>query len=78
MKETFRQIALLIAFPLALGAQDETSDTSPHVQRFVEVEPGVKLEVLEWGGTGRPVVLLAGRGSQAHVFDDFAAKLTPQ
>ena len=45
-------------------------------ERFVTVEPGVKLQVLDWGGSGRPVVLLAGEGSTAHEFDDFAPKLT--
>jgi pimeloyl-ACP methyl ester carboxylesterase len=34
------------------------------------------LEVLDWGGSGRPIVLLAGGGNTAHVFDDFAPKLT--
>jgi pimeloyl-ACP methyl ester carboxylesterase len=42
----------------------------------VTVEPGVKLEVLDWGGTGRPLVLLTGLGNDAHVFDGFAEKLT--
>jgi len=32
--------------------------------------------VLDWGGSGRPLVLLAGGGDTAHVFDDFAPKLT--
>jgi non-heme chloroperoxidase len=32
--------------------------------------------VLDWGGTGRPVVLLAGLGGTAHAFDAFARKLT--
>jgi non-heme chloroperoxidase len=36
----------------------------------------VRLEVLDWGGSGRPIVLLAGGGDTAHVFDDFAPKLT--
>src|ERR1035437_7027917 len=40
------------------------------------VGDGVQLEVLDWGGTGRPVVLLAGLGFTAHVFDGFAEKLT--
>jgi pimeloyl-ACP methyl ester carboxylesterase len=44
--------------------------------QFVTVEDGVQLEVLDWGGTGRAVVLLAGLGWTAHVFDDFAPKLT--
>jgi pimeloyl-ACP methyl ester carboxylesterase len=34
------------------------------------------LEVLDWGGSGRPIVLLAGGGNTAHVFDNFAPKLT--
>jgi pimeloyl-ACP methyl ester carboxylesterase len=42
------------------------------------VEDGVKLEVLDWGGSGRPIVLLAGLGATAHTFDDFAQKLTPE
>jgi pimeloyl-ACP methyl ester carboxylesterase len=44
--------------------------------QFVEVETGVKLEVLDWGGTGLPLVLLTGLGDTAHVFDTFAPKLT--
>lgn len=43
--------------------------------RQVTVEPNVQLEVLDWGGTGRPIVLLAGGGNTAHVFDEFAPKL---
>jgi len=44
--------------------------------RYVEVEPEVRLEVLDWGGHGRSVVLLAGGGDTAHVYDKFAPKLT--
>jgi pimeloyl-ACP methyl ester carboxylesterase len=51
-------------------------DASTHRTRFVSVEPGVRLEVLEWGGTGRPLVLLSGLGNNAHVFDQLAPKLT--
>jgi non-heme chloroperoxidase len=32
--------------------------------------------VLDWSGKGRPVVLLTGSGNTAHVFDEFAPKLT--
>jgi hypothetical protein len=51
------------------------NDPSPHVTRFVSVDKDVRLEVLDWGGSGRPIVLLAGGGNTAHVFDDFAPKL---
>jgi len=59
---------------LVLGAAGLSAE-KPAIQ-FVEVEPGVRLEVLDWGGTGRPVVLLAGGGDTAHVYDEFAPKLT--
>lgn len=50
-------------------------DASPHRVQFVTVEDGIRLEVLDWGGTGRPIVLLAGLGNTAHVFDEFALRL---
>ena len=52
------------------------ADTSPHSVRMISVEPTVGLEVLDWGGPGRPLVLLAGMGDTAHVYDTFAPKLT--
>jgi pimeloyl-ACP methyl ester carboxylesterase len=59
-------------------AQESTpwSDPFPHLVRLVTVEKGVQLEVLDWGGSGRPIVLLAGLGHTAHIFDEFAPKLT--
>jgi non-heme chloroperoxidase len=60
----------------SLGAEAAPwRDPSPHAVRYVTVDDGVRLEVLDWGGSGRPVVLLAGGGNTAHVFDDFAPKL---
>ena len=50
-------------------------DSSPHAITFVTVDNGVTLEVLDWGGYGRAVVLLAGYQT-AHEYDDFAPKLT--
>ena len=40
------------------------------------VDRGVQLELLDWGGSGQPVVLLTGSGHTAHVYDAFAPKLT--
>ena len=51
-------------------------DSSNHKVQFINVDANVKLEVLDWGGTGRPLVLLTGLGDNAHVYDDFAPKLT--
>jgi non-heme chloroperoxidase len=47
-------------------------DPSPHKILRVAVAPGVRLEVLDWGGSGPPLVFLAGFGNSAHVFDNFA------
>jgi pimeloyl-ACP methyl ester carboxylesterase len=52
-------------------------DSSPHTVQFITVDHDVKLEVLDWGGLGRPLVWLAGLGNNAHVFDKFAPKLAP-
>jgi pimeloyl-ACP methyl ester carboxylesterase len=69
---------LLALVAVALHSQSLTAwkDPSPHAARFVAVDRDVQLEVLDWGGSGRPIVLLAGGGNTAHVFDNFAPKLT--
>ena len=50
-------------------------DPSPHEVRFREVAPAVRLEILDWGGAGPHLLLLAGHGDSAHVFDDCALQL---
>jgi len=80
-RQLARAVVLLVAFfARSLSAQQPIAwrDPSPHTTKFVAVEKKVKLEVLDWGGSGRPVVLLAGLGSTAHTFDEFAPKLTPE
>lgn len=66
---------VLLGTPLFSQNAGTWKDPSPHVTRFITVDKGVELEVLDWGGSGRPLVLLAGGGNTAHVFDDFAPKL---
>jgi pimeloyl-ACP methyl ester carboxylesterase len=59
------------------------TDPSPHRVLFIPVAGRslgraagpVRLEVLDWGGTGPAVVLLAGSGGTAHVYDDLAPQL---
>jgi non-heme chloroperoxidase len=74
----YRAVAMIVLeLTLAVGARSQEAwhDPSPHTIHFVTVQEGVRLEVLEWGGSGRDVVMLAGSGNSAHVFDDFAPKL---
>lgn len=53
------------------------SDPSPHRSGFIAAN-GIKLHYLDWGGAGDALVLLAGVGNTAHVFDDFAPRLSDQ
>ena len=70
--------ALFVSLLDSLHSQrlDSWQDPSPHSVQFVAVAQNLQLEVLDWGGTGRPVVLLAGGGNTAHIYDEFATKLT--
>ena len=68
---------LIASLVVSLNAPAQT-DSSPHKVQFVTVEEGVQLEVLDWGGSGRPLIFLAGAGDTAHVFDYFAPKFTGQ
>ena len=56
--------------------RDLWRDTAPHVAGMVRVAPDVRLQYLDFGGTGPSIVLLAGLGNTAHAFDDFAPALT--
>ncbi|MGE3843587.1 MAG: alpha/beta fold hydrolase [Vicinamibacterales bacterium] len=71
--------ALLTTQGLAAGQASRSSslwrDSSPHQVRWVTVDSSVRLEVLDWGGAGPPVVLL-GCYLSAHAYDEFAPKLT--
>ncbi len=67
---------LLVSLAPLYSQQSATwRDPSAHHVQFVTVDKNVRLEVLDWGRSGRPVVLLAGGGDTAHVFDDFAPQL---
>jgi hypothetical protein len=68
---------LLVPEPMVSKARtDPCADTSGHSVSFVPVGPGVQVEVLDWGGAGTVLVLLAGLGNSAHVFDHFAHQFT--
>src|SRR5580692_9458024 len=69
-------LALIFALPLCAQQPAAWTDPSPHRVQFVSVDENVRLEVLDWGGSGRPLVFVPGLGNTAHVFDDFAPKFT--
>ncbi len=75
VKSSLRFLAVaLLAEATGIAQTSAWQDPSKHQVQFVGVEKDVRLEVLDWGGTGRSIVLLAGSGNTAHVFDDIAPK----
>jgi pimeloyl-ACP methyl ester carboxylesterase len=73
--------AALLAFtpPHALSLADTLPpwrDPSPHREIHIPVGRAVQLEVLDWGGQGKPLIFLAGGGEAAHVYDGFAPRFT--
>ena len=74
-----------LAFLLAEGIGCDSSqpcelgpyqDPAPHQAGRIEISDGMQLHYLDFGGTGPALLLLAGAGDSAHVFDDFAPRLT--
>lgn len=55
-------------------ARDFETDVSPHRSAFVEGD-GVRLNYLDWGGNGPPLILIHGIANSPHIFDDLAPLL---
>jgi non-heme chloroperoxidase len=72
--------AVLALASSSLSAQqpnvDHWRDTARHRVGYINVTPTVRLHYLDFGGTGAPIVFLAGLGNTAHAFDDFAPRFT--
>ncbi|MGI4020196.1 MAG: alpha/beta fold hydrolase, partial [Janthinobacterium lividum] len=43
---------------------------------FIDVGNHVNLEVIDWGGTGDPILFLSGLGLTAHIYSDFAPQFS--
>lgn len=59
------------------AALSNTADASHHSSGVVTVD-GVRVDYLDWGGSGIALVFIAGMANTAHVFDDFAPRFTDQ
>jgi pimeloyl-ACP methyl ester carboxylesterase len=68
---------LICAFMLTgVATQAVEAQLASHRVKMVATQPGVRLEVLDWGGAGPPLVFLSGFGNTGHVFDEFAPQFT--
>jgi len=72
---TLNQSGTDISAPKINSSSEAPRDKSPHKSAFVTAN-GIKMNYLDWGGTGETVILLTGFGNDAHIFDDFAPGLT--
>ena len=70
-------LALLVTPAVAAQSPPTWRDPSPRQVRWITVDSSVRLDVLDCGGSGRPVVWL-GCYLSAHIHDDVAPKLTNQ
>jgi non-heme chloroperoxidase len=71
--------SLIVAMVLVMGAcagpDEATPATSEHAGvRLVTVAPNVRLEVVDWGGSGAPMVYLVGMGMEASNYERFASR----
>jgi non-heme chloroperoxidase len=74
----FKLYVALIILSIALGSctSSLTKVLPAHRILFLNGSSNNKLEVLDWGGTGKSLLFLAGLGNSAHVYDNFAPKFT--
>ena len=71
---------LLAAWHLTDAEWADWLDPSPKRVRFIAV-PGqagknIRLEIIDWGGRGPALMLLAGLGESGHIYNDLAPRLT--
>ena len=69
----------MAAMLLLMGACARPDETTPAMAqhagvRMVAVAPDVRLEVVDWGGSGAPMVFLVGMGMEAANYEQFARR----
>src|SRR5271165_6426931 len=52
------------------------SACGPKVKSGIVNANGVRLNYLDWGGSGPPLILIHGLGDNPHIFDDLAPAFT--
>jgi pimeloyl-ACP methyl ester carboxylesterase len=67
-------IPLVLTFTSPAFAQGQVFE--PVSTHEIEVETGVTLHVVDWGGKGEPLLFLPSWASTSHIFDVFAPRFT--
>jgi non-heme chloroperoxidase len=58
----------------AAAAQLAQTDATAHRQSFITTGDGTRLEVLDYGGDGPPLIFISGLDATGHAFDKFAPR----
>jgi pimeloyl-ACP methyl ester carboxylesterase len=69
---------LALSCSIAQAGTSPAVDVTPHTRQFVTTNDGVRLEVLDYGGSGSPLIFLGGLGETAHELDPLAARFADQ
>src|SRR5215213_613892 len=56
--------------------KDCEEEMDGYQRKFVKGSTNNTLEILDWGGKGKPILFIPGLGNTAHVFVDFAPHFT--
>ena len=67
-----------LSVSVLFGCQQPKSESPVPKISFVTVEPDVRLEIVDWGGSGENLLFLGGLGNSAHIFDGFAPQYTDE
>ena len=63
-------------FGINAFTQVDRSHPIEHKINFIAMEDGIKLETIDWGGSGEALIFLSGMSLNAHNWDYFAPKFT--
>ena len=70
-KALIATIAVCVVVVVLSGQSPAVAQVNPPADRFITVN-GLRLHYLDWGGTGRPLILVHGLDRHAHTFDHVA------
>lgn len=71
-------LLMLFSALIFFSCDKKATKQAIHEIKFIKVSDKINLELLDWGGSGTPMLFLSGMGNSAHVFDGFAPRFTDQ
>lgn len=71
----FSVIVVTIVFLISCNLSNKKS-IEAYQTKFVNGSTNNKIEILDFGGTGQPILFLTGLGNSAHVYVDFAPRFS--